>query len=199
MPGQINAAAERNKGAILDVLNRYLPSSGDVLEIASGTGQHVAHFAAAHPKLSWQPSDATDELFDSIAAHVAGAGVDNVLPPLVLDVTRPDWPVARADVVVCINMIHISPWETTPALFAGAARVLPPDGVVFLYGPYKRGNVHTAPSNEAFDASLRARNPAWGLRDMEAVIETAAAAGFAHEDVIAMPANNFSVIFSRSA
>ncbi len=198
MPGLVNAAAERNKGPILEVLNRYLPAEGEVLEIASGSGQHIVHFAAAHPELSWQPTDADTALFDSIDAHVADAGLANVKRPLALDVMRTPWPVARADVIVCINMIHISPWQTTPALLAGAARLLPPGGCAYLYGPYRRNGAHTAPSNEAFDASLRARDPSWGLRDMEVVAETAAGLGLVCDDVVAMPANNFSVIFRRS-
>ncbi len=198
MPGQVNAAAERNKDPILGVLERFLPQQGLVLEIASGTGQHVAHFAAAHQSLTWQPTDANDELFESIAAHAKDAGVSNVLPAVLLDVTQDQWPVSTADAMVCINMIHISPWETTPGLFAGAGRLLSDGDKILLYGPYRRDSRHTAPSNEAFDASLRARNPSWGLRDMESVIEAAQIAGFDLEDIVEMPANNFCVVFSKA-
>ena len=198
MPGQVNAAAERNKGPILQVLERVLPQQGLVLEIASGTGQHVAYFAAAQTSLTWQPSDANDELFDSIAAHVSDAGVENVLPPIPLDVTLDPWPVSTADALICINMIHISPWETTLRLFDGANRVLSDGDRILLYGPYRRGGRHTADSNAAFDASLRARNPSWGIRDLESVEEVARTAGFRLDDLVEMPANNLCVIFTQS-
>ncbi|MGI9260124.1 MAG: DUF938 domain-containing protein [Gammaproteobacteria bacterium] len=198
MPGQVNAAAERNKNPILRVLERYLPQQGRILEIASGTGQHVAHFAAAHASLIWQPSDANDELFESIAAHVKDADVANVLPAVLLDVTQDQWPVSSADAIVCINMIHISPWETTPGLFAGAGRLLSGGKPILLYGPYRREGRHTAESNEAFDASLKARNPAWGVRELEAVIDTARTEGFDLEEIVEMPANNFCLVFTRA-
>lgn len=198
MPGQVNAAAERNKDPILRVLERYLPQRGLILEVASGTGQHVAHFAAANSSLTWQPTDANDELFDSIAAHVQDAKASNVLPAVLLDVTEDRWPVPSADAIVCINMIHISPWETTPGLFAGAGRLLSGGKNILLYGPYRREGRHTARSNEAFDASLKSRNPSWGVRDMEAVIDTAQTEGFNLEEIVAMPANNFCLVFSKA-
>jgi hypothetical protein len=188
-----SAAAERNKGPILEILERVLPQRGLVLEIASGTGQHVAHFAAALPHLEWQPSDADVASLESIHAHAAG--LPNVRAPLVLDVHQRPWPLERAEAIVCINMVHISPWQSTLDLVTGAASLSP--AVLFLYGPYKRGGAHTAPSNEAFDADLRSRDPRWGLRDMEAVAAIAASSGFLLDEVVAMPANNFSLVFKR--
>ncbi|MFC0401231.1 DUF938 domain-containing protein [Paraburkholderia rhizosphaerae] len=190
-------AAERNRDPILTVLRGVLPPSGTVLEIASGTGQHAIHFAAAFPGLIWQPSDADAGARASIAAWTAHAGLTNVRPPLDLDVCRQPWGVGAADAVVCINMIHISPWAASEALIDGAARALKSGGVLVLYGPYRRGGAHTAPSNEAFDQQLRSRNPAWGVRDMEAIVRLADAAGFVSGEPIAMPANNFSIVFRK--
>jgi SAM-dependent methyltransferase len=190
-------AADRNKDPILAVLRRVLPARGVVLEIASGTGQHVVHFAAALPSLTWQPSEPDARLHGSIAGWAADAGLTNVRPPLRLDVCADEWPLDRADAILCINMIHIAPWEATLALMRGAERLLGPGGVLFLYGPYRRFGAHTAPSNEAFDASLRASNPAWGVRDMETVVEAAAEHGFVLSEVVAMPANNFSVVLTK--
>jgi SAM-dependent methyltransferase len=152
-------AAERNKDAILDVLRRVLPKNGLVLEIASGTGQHVSHFAAALPALEWQPSEPDAEMHASISAWIEAEGLKNVRPPIALDVGTHPWPVERADAIVCCNMIHIAPWQATLDLMQGAGQVLGPGGVLFLYGPYRRFGAHTAPSNEAFDADLRSRNP----------------------------------------
>lgn len=191
-------AAQRNRDPILDVLRRILPSSGTVLEIASGSGEHVIHFARALPDLTFQPSDMSVESLKSIAAWVASSGVPNILPPVHLDVTQDAWPVGAAQAVLCINMIHISPWAATEALMAGAARLLAPGGVLYLYGPYQRDGQHTADSNAVFDAQLRERNAAWGVRDLSDVSACAAAAGFAAPDVFAMPANNLSVVFRRS-
>jgi SAM-dependent methyltransferase len=190
-------AAERNREPILAVLQRVLPPTGLALEIASGTGQHVVHFAKALPKWTWQPSELDPQMRQSIAAWVSETGVANVLPPLDLDVSRADWPVERADAVLCINMIHISPWRATEHLLAGCERLLGPGGILFLYGPYRRSGRHTAPSNEAFDESLRQRNPQWGLRDLETVEETANQHGLALSEVVEMPANNLSVVFVR--
>lgn len=193
MPAAITApAAERNKQPILQVLRRVLPRSGLVLEVASGTGQHVAHFARALPLLEWQPSEANPESLSSVRAWVEGLA--NVRAPVELDVLKFPWPVTQADAVLCINMIHIAPWAAAEALVSGAGQVLGSGGVLFLYGPYRRHGRHTAPSNEAFDASLRERDPEWGVRDLEAVVELGAAAGFVLEDVVEMPANNFSVV-----
>jgi SAM-dependent methyltransferase len=190
-------AAERNREPILAVLQRVLPPTGLALEIASGTGQHVVHFAKALPKWTWQPSEPDPQMRGSIAAWVAETGVTNVLAPLDLDVSRADWPVERADAVLCINMIHISPWRATEHLLAGCERLLGPGGILFLYGPYRRSGRHTAPSNEAFDESLRQRNPQWGLRDLETVEETANQHGLALSEVVEMPANNLTVVFVR--
>jgi len=192
-------AAERNKGPILTVLEGALPASGLVLEIASGTGQHVIHFAGELPHLTWQPSDPDSELRSSIRAWIAQTGVSNARAPLELDVRRQPWPVDAADAVVCINMIHIAPWAATRALMAGAARLLPATGVLVLYGPYRRGGRHTAPSNEAFDRQLRASDPDWGVRDLEVVTEAAASHGLALQDVTTMPANNLCVVFRPAA
>jgi len=190
-------SAQRNRDPILEVLRRVLPTSGTVLEIASGSGEHVIHFARALPDLTFQPSDMSVESLKSVAAWVASSGVPNILPPLHLDVTQDIWPVGAVQAVLCINMIHISPWASTEALIAGAAERLAPGGVLYLYGPYKREQRHSAPSNEAFDADLRARNPAWGVRDLGDVAACAAAAGFSAPDVFGMPANNLSVVFRR--
>jgi SAM-dependent methyltransferase len=189
-------AAERNKGPILEVLKRVLPQAGLVVEIASGTGQHVAHFAAALPDLVWQPSDADLRVHESIHAWTAAEELTNVRAPIALDVRQP-WPLARADAVLCINMIHISPWEATLALIDGAGRVLRQGGMLFLYGPYRRFGRHTAASNAAFDASLRATDPEWGVRDLEAVEERAEAAEFRLQEIVEMPANNLSVVFQK--
>ncbi len=190
-------SAQRNRDPILDVLKRVLPKSGTVLEIASGSGEHVIHFAKNLPDLTFQPSDIYIESLKSIGAWVASSGVPNILPPLHLDVTEVSWPIKAADAVVCINMIHISPWESAKGLIAGAGKLLPVGGVLYLYGPYRREQQHTAPSNAAFDADLKARNPAWGVRDLGDVSACASAAGFAKPDVVEMPANNLSVVFRR--
>ncbi|AOK07226.1 class I SAM-dependent methyltransferase [Burkholderia sp. AU28942] len=190
-------AAERNRGPILDVLRRVLPATGSVLEIASGTGQHAAHFAQALPGLRWQPSDPDAHARRSIAAWVAHAGLANLAEPLAFDVRDPVWPSAALDAIVCINMVHISPWACTEALFAGAARVLRPGGVLFLYGPYRREGRHTSPSNEAFDQQLRSRDPSWGVRDLEAVVALGLDLGLDCAEVVEMPANNLSVVFHR--
>lgn len=187
----------RNKDAIAAVLARHLPVSGLVLEIASGSGEHAMHFASAFPGLTFQPSDPSEEARDSIQAWRAVTPLPNVLPPLDLDVTAQQWPIAHADVLTCINMIHIAPWAATLGLMQGAARLLPKGGILFLYGPYRRHGQHTAPSNAEFDASLRERDPSWGVRDLEAVAAAATAAGFAAPLIEAMPANNFALIFQR--
>jgi hypothetical protein len=197
IPLKSSAAALRNRGPIGEVLARVLPGSGLVLEIASGTGEHATAFAAAFPGVQWQPTDGDPELVEAIAARRELEGPANLLPPIRLDVTATPWPIARADAVVCINMIHISPWQACEALFAEAARVLPASAPLFLYGPMMRGGQHTAPSNAAFDADLRARDPAWGVRDMDVVAAVARRAGFGAAEVVAMPSNNFSLVFRR--
>lgn len=169
-----------------------------MLELASGTGEHAVFLADALRVASWQPSDPDTTARASIDAWRAHAGASNVRAALDLDVTRSPWPAGLdADVVVCVNMLHISPWAATPALMARASEVLGPGGVLYLYGPYRRFGAHTAPSNEAFDQSLKRRNAEWGVRDLEAVVAEAEARGLGLEDVVPMPANNFSVIFRR--
>jgi SAM-dependent methyltransferase len=191
------ASAERNKGPILAVLERILPRTGLVLEIGSGTGQHVAHFAKVLSELTWQPSDPDPALRESIWRWVREEDLGNVRAPVDLDVCRLPWPVTHADAVLCINVIHVAPWAATEALLTGATNVLIDGGVLFLYGPYRRFGRHTAPSNEAFDAQLRANDPAWGLRDLEAVVEFAAAAGLELVEVVDMPAKNFSAVLRK--
>jgi SAM-dependent methyltransferase len=190
-------SAERNREPILAVLERVLPATGTVLEIASGTGQHAIHFAAALPDLVWQPSDLDGEARASIAAWTAHSGLTNVRPPLAIDVRDASWGIEAAAAIVCINMIHISPWASAQGLIGGAGRLLGPGGVLFLYGPYRRGGAHTAPTNAAFDDQLQSRNPAWGVRNMEDVVALAEAAGFDADEPIAMPANNFSLVFRK--
>ncbi|GJH30072.1 DUF938 domain-containing protein [Caballeronia novacaledonica] len=192
-------AAERNRDAILSVLARVLPRSGVVLEIASGTGQHAVHCAAALPGIIWQPSDPDADARDSIAAWRAHAGLANLNTPLALDVLNDDWGIGNVAAIVCINMIHIAPWEAAESLFRGAGARLASGGVLYLYGPYRRNGAHTAPSNEAFDQQLRARDPRWGVRDMEAVAALGEKAGLTLVETVAMPANNFSVMFEKQA
>ena len=153
------------------------------------------HFAAALPHLIWQPTDCDEQALKSIAAHRAASGLPNLLAPLVLDAAAPEWPVERADAIVAINMVHISPWRATQGLMAGAGRVLPPGGVLYLYGAYKENGAHTAPSNEAFDQDLRRRNPEWGVRDLEEVADLAREHGLDLVERIPMPANNLSLVF----
>lgn len=190
-------ATARNRDPILEVLRRVLPVRGLVLEIASGSGEHGVHFARNLPGITWQPSDADPEARGSIEAWRASEAPPNLLAPLDLDVRREPWPIARADAIVCINMIHIAPWEATPALFAGASRLLAPGAPLVLYGPYRFGGV-TAPSNVEFDASLRARDPRWGVRDETDITRVAEERGFARRDVVAMPANNHCLVYERS-
>ena len=173
-----------------------LPASGRVLEIASGTGQHVLHFAAALPSLEWQPSEAASAARDALAVRLEAAAPTNVSPPIVLDVEQLPWQMsAPLDAAVCINMIHIAPYSATHALFAGAAGVLRRNGVLVLYGPFREEGRHTAPSNEEFDASLRARNPAWGVRDLGEVAALAERAGMRRTHIARLPANNLLVVF----
>ena len=186
-------ATLRNRMAIADVLREVLPRSGTVLEIASGSGEHAAYFAGEFPALAWQPSDPDPAALTSIAAW--REGIENVLPPLDLDAAVSAWPVSEADAVVCINMLHISPWEATLGLMTGAGRVLARGAPLILYGPFLRDDVPTAPSNLAFDESLRARDPAWGIRSIAAV--AAAGTGFTLERAIEMPANNLMLVFRR--
>ena len=191
-------SAARNRDPIWAVLRPELPASGLVLEVASGSGEHTAHFARlAGPQIVFQPSDPDAQARASIDAWGATSGLSSILPALALDAAADAWPIAHADVVVCINMIHIAPWTSTVGLVRGAVRVLPPGGLLFLYGPYRRGGGHTAPSNAAFDADLRRRDPAWGVRDLEAVAALSAAAGFGAPYIAEMPANNLCILFRR--
>jgi hypothetical protein len=189
-------ATQRNRDAIVTVLREVLPSSGLMLEVASGSGEHAVHFAAAFPALDWQPTDPDPAALASIAAWRAEANLPNLRPPLQLDAST-DWPIAQADAILCINMIHISPWEATLGLLKGAGATLPPGGLLYLYGPYTRDGVETAPSNLAFDASLKSRDPRWGLRAVEDVIAAAKAEGLEFEQMIEMPANNLSLLFRK--
>ncbi len=190
-------AAGRNREPILRVLRDMLPRPGFVLEIASGTGEHAMWFSTALPDLTWQPTDRDPEALASIAAWRTQAGPPNLLPPLRLDAAADIWPVARADAVVSINMIHIAPWSAAQGLIAGAERVLNEGGLLFLYGPFREKGEHTSTGNATFDADLRARDPAWGIRDLEDVAALAGKHGFMAPERIAMPANNLSAVFRR--
>lgn len=190
-------APERNREPLLAVLREVLPPSGTMLEIASGTGQHAAFFAQAFPGLTWQPTDIGPQDLQSIEAWRAEAALPNLRPALRLDVCEERWPVEAADAVLCVNMIHIAPWQACQALMRGAAQVLSPGGCLVLYGPYFVEGRPTAPSNIAFDESLRARNASWGVRELGAVTAEARAHGLELDRVIDMPSNNFTVGFRK--
>ena len=196
-PRQHSPAAERNRGPILAELQRLLPERGVALEIASGTGQHAAHFAAGLPGWQWLPSDPEPHALVSIAAWCAGSA--NVLAPIALDVMSPAWPgaVQPADALFCANMLHIAPWATCAALMQGAARHLSPNGVLLLYGPFLVDAEPVAPGNRAFDADLRARNPAWGLRRLTDVLAQADAVGLRLRERVQMPSNNLLLVLGR--
>ncbi|MBP8235868.1 MAG: DUF938 domain-containing protein [Rhizorhabdus sp.] len=187
-------ATERNREPIADILRTVLPEQGTVLEIASGTGEHVIHFARAFPALSWQPSDPDPAAIASIRAWAETARLPNLRPPLTIDAASDGWPIERADAILCINMVHISPWEATVGLMTNAAKLLPPGGPLILYGPYLQQGVETAPSNLAFDESLKQRDSRWGLRQLEDVVTLAESVGLRLEAVHAMPANNLIVV-----
>jgi len=191
-------AADRNKAPILEVLTRVLPGPAAVLEIASGSGQHAEHFAAARPDWDWQPTEADAAALGSIGARTGALG--NVRPPLMLDVLAPRWPEAlgRFDAVYCANMLHIAEWATCAALMQGAVRHLASGGAIVLYGPYLVDGEPTAPGNVAFDADLRRRNPAWGVRRLADVSAEAERAGLAFERRVDMPANNLMLVFRRT-
>ena len=190
-------AAERNREPIAQVLRELLPERGLVLEIASGSGEHAVHFARAFPKLLFQPSDPEPASLRSIQAWRGEAGLFNLLAPVALDARAREWPVATADAIVCINMVHISPWTATEGLLRGAGQRLGPGAPLILYGPYRRAGVPTAPSNEAFDLSLKARNPEWGVRELEQVQAEAETHGLGFDRVYEMPANNIVAVFRR--
>ena len=194
---RFSPAVARNRDPILAVLRRVLPAQGTVLEIASGSGEHAAYFAAALPHLFWQPAEIDPDALASISAHRAAAEAPNLLHPIELNAAAPDWPATRADAIVSINMIHIAPWAAAAGLMAGAARLLAAGGVLYLYGPFMEDGRHTAQSNASFDASLRARNPEWGLRDTVDVRNLAEHSGFDFVERVAMPANNLSLVFRR--
>ncbi len=197
---RISPAAARNREPILEVLRRHLPPRGLVLEIASGSGEHITHFAhASDPALVFQPSDPDGDARRSIDAWAATLGLSNLRAAVALDAAAADWPIRHADAVLCINMIHIAPWAAAQGLMRGAARVLPPQGLLYLYGPFSREGRHTAPSNASFDQDLRQRDPVWGVRALEDVAALAAAAGFAPPLIEQMPANNLSLVFRRLA
>ncbi len=189
-------ATERNREPILSLLRDLLPAGATVLEIASGTGEHAVYFAERLPGVTWLPSDPDPDLRASTAAWAAASGAD-VRAPLDIDTTADVWPVERADAILCINMIHIAPWTAAEGLFRGAGTLLPEDGILFLYGPFRIDGRHTAPSNEAFDESLRRRDPSWGVRDVEEVAALGDRYGLDLANRVEMPANNLSLIFRR--
>jgi SAM-dependent methyltransferase len=195
----LSPAVARNRDPILAVLRRHLPDQGTVLEIAAGTGEHAAYLAPQFPHLAWQPTDIDPDALASIEAHRAAANAPNLRAPIMLDVTAPRWPIEQAAAVISINMIHISPWAAAQGLMAGASRLLAAGSVLYLYGPFKENGEHTAPSNAAFDASLRARDPAWAVRDTGDVRTLADSHGFDFIERVAMPANNLSLVFRRRA
>jgi cyclopropane fatty-acyl-phospholipid synthase-like methyltransferase len=201
-PRQYSPSTARNRDPILLVLKRLLPEGARVLELASGSGEHAVFAARALPGVLWRPSDPDEGARASIAAWVDAEALSNVLSPVAIDVREPVWGVeadAPFDALVAINMIHISPWEATLGLLSGAGRLLRTGGVLYTYGPYKRGGCHTAPSNEAFDAWLKSRDPNWGVRDVAEVERAAAAQGLALQETVEMPANNLSLVFVRHA
>lgn len=192
-------ATQRNRAPILEVLRRVLPRQGIVLEIAAGTGEHAVHFAAALPDLTWQPSDPDPAARASILAWAGDAALPNLRPVLEINASHAPWPLDRADAIVCINMVHISPWEATLGLLAEAGRLLPAGGPLILYGPYRVGGAHTAPSNETFEHWLKDLDPRYGVRDVADVTEAAAPHGLSLDDRIPMPANNFILVLRKNA
>jgi hypothetical protein len=191
-------AALRNREAIAEVLRQWLPSSGLVLEIASGSGEHAIYFAECFPDLEWQPSDVHPDALSSIAAWRAEAGRTNLRPPLIVDASSPDWPIDRADALLSINMVHISPWASALGLLDGAARLLSPGGPLIMYGPWLKNDIPTAASNRDFDADLKRRDPQWGLRRVEDFAAESEKRGLGIEATSAMPANNLMLLLRRS-
>jgi hypothetical protein len=198
---QYAPATQRNRAPILKILSEILPTKANILEIASGTGEHAVFFASELKLCRWIPSDVDLLARESIIAWKNACLVDNLELPLLIDVTQNNWQQQLKDreinAIVNINMIHIAPWQACLSLIRGAGQILPSGGILYFYGPYKRNGEHTASSNVSFDRSLRDRNPLWGIRDLEEVVETAAAQNLKLQQVIEMPANNLSVIFSR--
>jgi len=191
-------SAERNREPIAEVLSQVLPQSGLVLEVGSGTGEHAVHFAHVMPHLAWQPTEKDKDCLRSISAWAALEAQANVRRPLYLDVTDAQWPIAAADAIICINMIHVAPWSVAQALFRGASRILSPGGLLCLYGPYRVAGKHTSASNRAFDAQLRAMNSEWGVRDLDAVSHEAQSFNIELVRTFQMPANNLIVVFRKS-
>ena len=197
---QYAPATQRNREPILEILSKIIPERSNILEIASGTGEHAVFLASRLQSCRWIPSDLNSDALQSIISWKDARPVDNLESPLLIDVTQSNWHsqvAERVNAIVNINMIHIAPWQACTGLIAGARQILPPGGILYLYGPYKRNGEHTAQSNASFDRSLRDRNSLWGVRDLEAVVATARTQGFKLQQVINMPANNLSVIFSR--
>lgn len=190
-------ATERNREPILAILREVLPPSGTVLEVASGTGEHAVHFARALPNLTWRPSDPDPGAIASIRAWAEHARLPNLRPPLLLDAAAPEWPIDQADAILCINMVHISPWEATVGLLKNGAKLLPVGAPLVLYGPYFQKGVETAPSNLAFDEDLRRRDSRWGLRQLEDAVALAKSLGFHQETVHRMAANNLTVVLKK--
>jgi hypothetical protein len=190
-------ATLRNRDAILAVLQRIVPDDGVLLEVASGTGEHAAYMTSQlSGSVRWQPSDGDVDALSSIDAHAAGN--PRILPAIHIDVTALQWPIKKADALFCANMIHIAPWQASEGLFAGAGRILSSGAPMILYGPFKRHGAHTAPSNEAFDVSLRSRDPRWGIRCLDTdVAPLAKRNGLSLDEIVEMPANNLSVVFRR--
>lgn len=196
-PDTTPPSARRNRGPILEALRHLLSERAVVLEIASGSGAHALHFAKEMPHLVWQPTDADATAVKAMLSWFTAANLPNLLAPLHLDVTAQHWPVTHADAIVAINMIHIAPWAATEGLFTGAGRLLKPGRILFLYGPFKEVDRETAPSNVAFDGSLKQRNPEWGLRNLAEVAARARDFGFEVVERLDMPANNLSIAFRR--
>ncbi len=190
-------AATRNRDPILAILRHHLPERGLILEVASGTGEHVVHFAAAMPNLTFQPSDPVHEARSSTDAWVRAMGLTNVREAIEIDATAAVWPIDAAAAIICINMIHIAPWSATEGLLRGASRLLSAGGPLVLYGPFREGGRHTAASNQAFDSDLRLRNPEWGVRDLEAVERLASSVGFSAPEIERMPANNLVLVLRK--
>ena len=191
-------ATERNRDAILEVLNPILPKSGHILEVASGSGEHVIHFAKNHSEITWQPSDLAEDARLSIQAWIDHSGLKNIASPLALDTTAANWPNTPLDALICINMVHISPWEATLGLMEKAGQFLKEDGFLYLYGPYQRDGQHTASSNATFESWLKEKDDRFGVRHMEEVEQVAADNGLKLSQIIDMPANNFSLVFHRA-
>lgn len=199
MTGLTSAASARNFGPILQLLKERLPQPGRVLEIASGAGEHALWIADALPEVTWQPTDKDPLALKSIDAWRLSRDLPNLKKPIALDAAHPgEWLVGKADAVVCINMVHISPWAATEGLMKGASQILPKDGMLFIYGPFSMEGKHTAPSNEAFDADLKGRNAEWGVRDVNQVRAAGAPHGLELAEIIRMPANNLSLVFRKT-